>query len=456
MSNAVLVVDDERDFLESVKRGLVISGFKDLTLLADPLEAARLVESGRMFDVTLLDITMPGMSGLELLERIKTVSPTTECIMVTAVGDVGVAVQCMKKGAYDYLMKPVLQEDLVLRVKRALEKKHLMDIIDLRSALSYPALNNAEPFHDICTASSTVLRTLKEAELHAASDLPILITGESGTGKELLAQAIHKASLRAKLPFVAINMASMSEALFEAEFFGHTRGAFTGADRERAGYLENANRGTLFLDEIGNLPFSLQAKLLRTLQEGEFMKIGSSKPLKVDIRFIAATNRDLGRIMAKGEFRKDLYYRLRGASLHLPPLRERREDIPLLIDRFMGELEPGRRPKAIDEEAVYALTRYEYPGNIRELRSIVHAAANLAQGGILSITSLPKYLMGLTAKSRPSAAPPSDPLRSLAAMERFHILSIYERTGRNKAQTARELDIGLSTLRRKLEMYGIQ
>jgi DNA-binding NtrC family response regulator len=456
MSNAILVVDDEKDFLESVKRGLVISGFKDLTLLDDPLEAARLVEGGRMFDVALLDITMPGTSGLELLERIKTVSPATECIMVTAVGDVGVAVQCMKKGAYDYLMKPVLQEDLVLRVKRALEKKHLMDIIDLKSALSHPALNNAEPFHDICTASNSVLRTLKEAELHAASDLPILITGESGTGKELLAQAIHKASLRAKLPFVAINMASMSETLFEAEFFGHTKGAFTGADRERAGYLENADRGTLFLDEIGNLPSTLQAKLLRTLQEGEFMKIGSSKPHKVDIRFIAATNQELPRLMAKGQFRKDLFYRLRGAWLHLPPLRERREDIRLLIDRFMSELEPGRRPKAFEEEAVHALTGYEYPGNIRELRSIVHAAANLAQGGTISISSLPEYLRGAVTRSRQSAEPLGAPLRSLADMERFHILSIYEKTGHNKAQTARELDIGLSTLRRKLEMYGIQ
>jgi DNA-binding NtrC family response regulator len=456
MNSAILMVDDERDFLESMKRGLLISGYKNLKLLTDPVEAAQLVEGGGAFDVALLDITMPGISGLDLLERIKTLSPTTECIMVTAVNEVGVAVQCMQRGAFDYLVKPILQEELVLRVKRALERKRLLDILELKRSPSLPILNNPEAFQDICTQSCSVQKTLREAELHALSDLPVLVTGESGTGKELLARAIHKASFRAKLPFVAINMASMSETLFEAEFFGHTKGAFTGAERERSGYLESAHRGTLFLDEIGNLPPSLQGKLLRVLQEGEVMKIGSSKPMKIDVRFIAATNQDLERLMAKGQFRRDLYYRLRGAWLHLPPLRERRDDIPYLINRFLNELEPGRRPKTMEEDVLSLLVDYAYPGNIRELRSIIEAAANLAQGRAVSISCLPEYLRKKEGRPRTSSRNDETATLSLAEVEKTCILTAYEGTGRNKAQTAKNLGIGINTLRRKLESYGVE
>ncbi len=456
MNCAILMVDDESDFLESMKRGLLISGYKNLRLMSDPTEAARSVESGESYDIALIDITMPGMNGMELLEQIKAISPTTECIMVTAINEVNTAVQCMQKGAYDYLVKPFRKEDLVLRIQRAMEKKHLMAILELKSSPSLPALKNVEAFQGICTQSLAVQRILREAELHAVSDIPVLITGESGTGKELLAGAIHKASFRAKLPFVAINMASMAETLFEAEFFGHTKGAFTGAEKDRSGYLENAHKGTLFLDEIGNLPLSLQAKLLRVLQEGEFMKVGSSRAHKTNIRFIAATNQYLERLMAKGEFRKDLYYRLRGAWIHLPPLRERREDIPVLIDRFINEMEQGRRPKIIEREALAILEGYDYPGNIRELRSIIQAAANLAQGGAISMACLPRYLPQLKEKPSRATSLEEGGGRSLAEVEKSLILSVYESTGRNKAQTAKQLEIGLSTLRRKLEFYGME
>ncbi len=456
MSCAILMVDDEKDFLESLKRGLVISGYTNLRLISNAMEAARLVESGETWDIALLDITMPGMNGLELLERIKTWSPATECIMVTAINEVGTAVQCMQKGAYDYLVKPFSRDDLVLRIQRALEKKRLMDIIQLKCSPSLPAISNVEAFQDICTQSPVVQRVLKEAELHAMSALPVLITGESGTGKELLARAIHKASPRAKFPFVAINMASMSETLFEAEFFGHTKGAFTGAEKDRSGYLENAHKGTLFLDEIGNLPPSLQAKLLRVLQEGEFMKLGSSKPEKIDIRFIAATNQNLERLMARGQFRKDLFYRLRGAWIHLPPLKERRDDIPVLIDRFMNEVEPERKPRGIEREALSVLNSYDYPGNIRELRSIIQAAANLARGGPITVASLPGYLREVTERAAVNSRGDEEGHRSLADVEKSCIISVYESTGRNKAQTAKQLQIGLSTLRRKLESYGME
>ncbi len=455
MSIRILVVDDEKDFLESVKRGLVISGYKNLCLASDPLDALRLVENGEFFDVALLDITMSGMNGLELLERIKSVSPSTECIMVTAINEVGVAVQCMQKGALDYLVKPVLHEELVLRIKRALERKHLIDILELKRSPSLPTLNHPEAFQDISTQSVSVQRALKEAELHAVSDLPVLITGESGTGKELLARAIHRASPRARNPFVAINMASMSETLFEAEFFGHTKGAFTGAVGERSGYFESAHRGSLFLDEIGNLPLNLQAKLLRVLQEGEVMKIGSSKPMKIDVRFIAATNQDLERLMAKGQFRKDLFYRLRGAWLQMPPLRDRLEDVPVLVSRFINEIDPGRRPKAVERDVLAFLQGYNYPGNIRELRSIIDVAANLAQGGTISLSTLPDYLKKATIRVESSTRTRPDGAMSLADVEKSCILATYESAGRNKAQTAKQLQIGLNTLRRKLESYGV-
>lgn len=456
MNSSILIVDDEKDFLESLKRGLMISGYKNVHLESSPLEAARRVEAGESHDIALLDVTMPGMNGMELLERIKTASPATECIMVTAINELSTAVQCMQRGAYDYMVKPFSREDLVLRIQRALEKKRLMDILVLKSNPLPAPLTNAEAFQDICTRSPAVQRILKEAELHAVSDLPVLITGESGTGKELLARAIHKASSRAERPFVAINMASMSETLFEAEFFGHTRGAFTGAERERRGHLESAHKGTLFLDEIGNLPASLQAKLLRVLQEGELMKLGSSKPQKIDIRFVAATNQDLERLMVKGDFRKDLFYRLRGAWLHLPPLRERRDDIAPLISRFIGEMEPERRPRGIEPQVLGILTAYDYPGNIRELRSILQAAANLAQGGSISTPCLPGYLREVKEKPDQSAGTPESAGQSLADMEKACIISVYENSGCNKAQTARQLQIGLSTLRRKLELYGIE
>ena len=231
---------------------------------------------------------------------------------------------------------------------------------------------------------------MKEAELHAVSNVPVLITGESGTGKELLARAIHMASSRAQGPFIPVNMASLNNGLFDDDFFGHVRGAFTGAEKDHAGYLERANHGTLFLDEIGMLPIDLQGKLLRVLQEGEFAKLGTSRIQKVDVRFVAATNENLDALLKRGKFRKDLYYRLKGAQLHLPPLRERPDDIPLLIDSFMAEFPGVFKDRRIEDKAVSMLTAYDYPGNIRELRSILHAAANLAQDRPIAPDHLPE------------------------------------------------------------------
>ena len=336
MSISILVVDDEQDFLDSVERALIISGHDAYQLESDSGKAARLFQNGKTWEVALLDVRMPGMDGIELLEVIKYYSPNTECLMITAVNDVNVVVECIRKGAYDYLVKPINRDDLMLKIDHALERRRLLDVLDLRNEITAPDLTKAEAFRNIVTQSSRMLRLLKEAELHARSDVPILITGESGTGKEILAGAVHQASNRADRPFTAVNMASLTESLFDAEFFGHTRGAFTGADKDRAGYVQHTNGGTLFLDEIGDLPPVLQGKILRVLQEGEYMKLGTSKVQKVDVRFVAATNRDIDKAMLKGEFRKDLYYRLRGAWLHIPPLRERRDDIPLTCRQVPG------------------------------------------------------------------------------------------------------------------------
>jgi len=453
MDDKIIVIDDDLDFLEILKGHLLTSGFKNIRTEDNPLKVAPLFEKGNDFDIALIDMTMPGIDGLKLLEIIKNINPRTECIMVTAVNEARIAVECLKKGAYDYLLKPISQEDLIFSMKRVLEKKRLMDLLDIGKSQTLPRLKNAEPFKPILTRSPIVLRILKEAELHAGSDVPLLITGESGTGKELLARAIHAASPRSRFHFTPVNMASLTSSLFEAEFFGHTKGAFTGAEENRRGYLEYSHRGTLFLDEIGNLAPELQGKLLRFLQDGEYFKLGTSNQQKADVRFIAATNEDLEKLMTKKAFRKDLYYRIRGGWLHLPPLRERKEDIQLLTDNFIKEY--TKKNAALDEESRCLLMEYDYPGNIRELKSILQSAANLAQGRPISSDVLPAHLKQRKSISKCMAPLASEKIAPLAQIEKSHIIDTYERTGGNKSQSAKFLGIGLNTLRRKLRSYGI-
>ncbi len=454
MSERILVIDDEMDCLDSVRRGLISSGIRDVRVESDPRVAAQSVQQGDGYAVALIDITMPWINGVQLLEIIKSASPDTECIMVTAVNDARTAVECLQKGAYDYLTKPVSRDELVSKILRAMERRRLLEVLSVGKTGSLPQIKHKDAFAPIVTRSEKMLRLLKEAELHAASDVPVLITGESGTGKELLARAIHRSSPRASFPFTSINMASLTGSLFDAEFFGHTKGAFTGAEKDRAGYLESTHRGTLFMDEIGDLPLDFQGKLLRALQEGEIIKLGTSTARKVDVRFIAATNADLDKLLAKGQFRKDLYYRLKGAWLSMLPLRERREDIPLLINVFLREFRGELTGHDIEEDALEILMGYDYPGNVRELRSIIQASGNLAQQRPIAARYLPEYIR----KARPKAAVPSGgggPIVPLAEVERVHILKTYEETTRNKLRTAKLLGIGLNTLRRKLASYGV-
>ena len=457
MGNRIILVDDDRDYMELLAGKLRAIGYDNLHLMDSPLEAAKAFDNNEPFDVALIDMTMPEMDGMAMLSHIKNTSPGTEVIMVTAINEARTAVDCLKKGAYDYLVKPVAKDVLALTLPRALERKRLLDILDMEKRQAHPELNNPEPFRPIITQHPVMRRILKEAELHAASNVPILITGESGTGKELLARAIHNASVRADFPFTPINMSSISPNLFEAEFFGHTKGAFTGAETDRTGFLEYTNKGTLFLDEISDLPLELQGKLLRVLQEGEFSKVGSAKRLCVDLRFIAATNEDLDRMMARKAFRKDLFYRIRGGWLHIPPLRARTDDIPLLITAFLEKYNEYRGKPRVSTEVLESLAAYNWPGNVRELKSMVLSAVNLAQGRRLEMQHLPEHIRNL-----PKSAGKTDPAPNAAqgilpldTVEKNHILNVYNQLSHNKTQTAKALGIGLNTLRRKLEFYGV-
>lgn len=456
MNHNVVVVDDDRDYLEVLGRKLADIGFQRVRLEDSSVKLAEEVKKGLSFDLALIDMTMPEVDGMALLETIKANSPSTECIMVTAINEARIAIECLNKGAYDYLVKPVATEDLTLSIKRTLERKRLLDLLDLEKRDDLPTLENEAPFRPIVTQSKKVLRILKEAELHASSLVPVLITGESGTGKELLARAIHGASPRARQPFTPINMASLTSSLFEAEFFGHTKGAFTGAETGRVGYLEYTNRGTLFLDEIGDLPLPLQGKLLRVLQDGEFSKLGSSSRQQVDLRFIAATNENLEQMMDKKRFRKDLYYRIRGGWLHLPPLRERPEDIFLLTRKFLEKYYDVTHDGFIEKGALDQLIRYPYPGNIRELKSILQSAVNLARGEPIRDTHLPSHITAsLKECVEERTSTPRSPIKPLAEVEKAYISNAYRQTGKNKSKTARLLGIGLNTLRRKLNRYDI-
>jgi two-component system response regulator AtoC len=454
MDSPIIVIDDELDFLQSVKRGLVTSGFTRVRTEVDSQKAAACFEQGDRFDLALIDISMPNLSGIELLDIIKSASPATECIMVTALDEARTAIQCLKKGAYDYLIKPLSREDLILSVNRAIERKRFVEIVELNKRNTLPRIENKDAFKPIITRSLPMLKILREAELHATSNIPVLITGETGTGKELLARAIHDASTRAKHTFTPINMESINAQMFEAEFFGHSKGAFTGAEKDHSGYLEASHRGTVFLDEIGTLPFDLQGKLLRFLQEGEFIKIGSATPQKVDARIISATNAEMEHLVDQRKFRRDLYYRLKGGWLHLPPLRERKEDMPDLINYFLAEMN-APNGREIDTEALSALLAYDFPGNIRELKSILMSAVNLSQGGPISLQHLPNALRKKAFKKPMPHGTENGPLLTLQEMEKKHILHVYNQLGKNKSQTARVLGIALNTLRSKLESYGI-
>ena len=452
-SHHVLVVDDEETqrtvlggFLK--KRGLRVT-------TAGSVDEALKVAGQHVLDLVLTDLRMPGRTGLDLLDEIKRLSPDVPLIVMTAFGTVQNAVDAMKRGASDYLTKPINLDELEVLVARTLERRALeSENRELRQLLA-----SRYRLEGLETNNARMAQAINTAARAAASRATILIRGESGTGKEVLARAIHLASPRARGPFVAVNMAALPDTLVESELFGHERGAFTGADREHRGRFEQADRGTLLLDEVGDLPRGTQVKLLRVLQEQVLDKLGGSRPVKIDVRVIAATNRDLEGLIREGGFREDLYYRLNVVTIDLPPLRDRREDLPLLVDAFLQRYaNEGRGVRSVSREAMDALTKYAYPGNVRELENIVHRATVLARGTVLTTSDLPPHVVGL--KDEPVAAAAGDAsdgtfVQRVAAFEKRLILDALAREQGVQTRAARALEMSERHLRYKLKKYGI-
>ena len=453
---AVLIVEDDADFRDSSARWMQRKGHRVATA-ASAAEALSLCDR-QHFDVGIFDLNMPGMSGLELLQRIREESIDIEVIILTGEGNIESAVQAMKMGAYDYITKPCALGDLERHCGLARERGKLRRENEQLKVI----LSRASKKTEILGKSPVMLQIIKLVERIAPTDKPVLITGESGTGKEVIAKAIQQLSPLASKPFVTINCAALPEQLVESELFGHQKGSFTGATSEKPGLFEIADGGTLFIDELGELPVSLQPKLLRVLEDGSMRRIGSHKERKVEVRIIAATNRNLVDDVKAGRFREDLYYRVNVLPIQLPPLRQRPGDVDLLIDHF---LQPGWH---IDPDARLAMNQYSWPGNIRELINVIQRATILADGNEITVDDLPTELLptGLAPKVRldqcdsldeiepsMSHAEIGESIDRLDSIAKAHVLEVLKRHNGNKAQAARTLGIHRRKLYRLLERY---
>lgn len=439
----ILVVDDEAVALSSVHRLLKRKGFSDVDICDNGKEAISLIRS-RDYDVALIDLLMPGIDGLQVIEAAKPYTPSTEFIMLTAVEDASVAFKALHLGAYDYLVKPVDNDRLILTIERAYERKGLLAFIGQgepeESGFEIPAA-----FSDMITQYPPMKGLLSYSEIMARSGTPILITGESGTGKELIARGIHLSGLNPKGPFVAVNMASVPETLFESQFFGHARGAFTGAEKDTAGYFEQAHGGTLFLDEIGELSMHLQAKLLRVLEEKTVVRIGDSRGISINVRIVSATNQNLDKACQEGKFRLDLLYRLKSAHIHLPPLRERGKDVLLLASHFLKQActRHNKQISGFSAEALNLLSQEPFPGNVRELSQWVEQAVLLSDSDLVQ-------LQNLKPKSVNQSAGFQRTLCSLKENDEIHTAFVLTQTGGDRRQTARILGVTVRQIQRKL------
>ncbi|MBN1102699.1 MAG: sigma-54-dependent Fis family transcriptional regulator [Deltaproteobacteria bacterium] len=444
----ILVVDDDEGLLASVRATLMSAGMPEPGLLS---VSGRVMGVLRTKDVrlVLLDLIMPEKNGMEVLQVMKETFPSVECIVITAVDDVSSAVRAMRFGAFDYLVKPVQAEKLLIAVSNALERYHLRQGVSLMGEEhAFSELRHPEAFRDMVAVDPAMAPVFRQAELVATTDYNLLITGETGTGKEMLARIIHSLSLRSKGPFVAVNMASMSNSLFEDALFGHTKGAFTGATRSSRGFFEAAQGGTIFLDEITELEPYLQGKLLRLIEEKELYLIGSTEVRPVNLRIIAASNRNISREIKEGRFRDDLFYRLGTFHILIPPLRKRKNDVLPLAAHFLKihALKNEKVISSLSPEACERLRAYAFPGNVRELENIIAGAVVLEREKVLSVSSL-------KGGPFPDERPPRGamPLSSLHEAEKAYIMKVLEATGGNRTQAARILGIGLRTLQRKLK-----
>jgi len=451
-SAQVLIVDDEVDHAEVMAESLRRLGHV-CTIVHDLPSAEDELKHGN-FDLIVTDLVMDSETdGLKVLAAARQSQPNAETIMVTAHGDVPTAKSAIRGGAYDFIEKP-----LDLELFRNLCERAIQTVM-LRSSNSElrGRLDEKYGFEGVVGTSPQLRNLLTLMRQFAPTNTPILVTGESGTGKELIAQAIHNNSKRAKARFVALNCAGLSESILEDELFGHVKGAFTGADREREGRFEYANGGTLFLDEVGDMPLLMQAKLLRVLESGEMTRLGSNEPRHVDVRLISATNRDLNEAVKKGTFREDLYFRIKGIELHLPALRERREDIPQLTRHFVARFaqELGKPTPQISEDAQLALVRYDWPGNVRELLNVTQNATVLA-GDTIEPRHLPPEVLAAAGTSERTDGGSVPTGLSLDQIEKQAIRNTLRLCNGNREQAAKMLGIGERTLYRKLKEYGLK
>ncbi|SDF07037.1 sigma-54-dependent transcriptional regulator [Desulfovibrio legallii] len=441
----LLVVDDDRNHREMLEALLEEWGYAPTGL--DNGEAAVALCRERPFDLILMDVRMGGMNGVEATRAIKAYNPAIPILIMTAYSDVAGAVEALKAGAYDYLTKPLAFDVLKLALKRALDHATLKDEVrSLRHELAA-----AFDARQIIGQSPAMRQVLDLAAAIAPSEATVLITGESGTGKEVMARLIHANSARRNGPYVTVNCAALTETLLESELFGHEKGAFTGAEKRREGRFMAAHKGTIFLDEIGEIPLSMQVKLLRVIQEREIQRVGGDQPLKVDVRILAATNKDLAQEVAEGRFRQDLYYRLNVVALTLPPLRDRREDIPLLAMHFLKIFAQrnGKGVKGFTPTAMDRLLKHSWPGNVRELENAVERAVVLLVGEYVSERELPPTIVAGEEAPRPASRPDFAHM-TLEEIERLAVQDTLEQVGGNKSEAARRLGINRKTLLAKL------
>jgi two-component system NtrC family response regulator len=445
----ILLIDDDDSLRRVIEYSLTEAGYAVMAA-ASGEEGLRLFGRNR-FDAVITDITMPGMSGMEVLASVRQRDGRVPVVVITAYGTIESAVEAMKQGAFDYITKPVSRDELKMTIEKALTLRRLeQENIELRAEV-----RGRYSFERIIGKSEAVRAVLDMASRIAASDATVLITGESGTGKELLARGIHHASLRANGPFVAVNCAAIPENLIESELFGHVKGAFTGAVKDREGKFELASGGTIFLDEIAELRTDLQAKILRALQEREVDRVGGSRPVPVDVRVIAATNKDVERAVKEGSVREDLYYRLSVVMLHMPPLRERRDDIPLLAGHFLDKVAPGRSVP-IDREAMGVLSSYGWPGNVRELENVIERAVLLRQGDSITTSELPEKLTKRRGGVDDIILNLPDEGVSLEDLEKSLIVKALDKHKGNQTRAAEFLGITRPTLIYRMEKFGLK
>lgn len=449
MSQRVLVIDDETSILDTVEILLRGEGFEVTvnTSGKDALDAWDQVDP----DLVLTDIRMPGVTGLDVLAAVRDRDPEVPVILMTAQASLQSAIEAVNQGAFYYLQKPFGNADLVALCRRAVENRTLKkENVALKKEIQRrDTSRTGRPIGK----NRAFVEVLELAETVAPTDSTVLITGESGTGKEVVARYIHDLSEREEGPFVSVNCGALPENLLESELFGHVKGSFTGAVRDKDGLLVSARGGTFFLDEIGEMSPALQVKLLRTLQEREVVPVGSTRPVDIDVRVIAATNRDLEQEMRRGTFRSDLYYRLNVITLHLPPLRERDDDVPLLTEYFLDQYRVGDQELEVDSDAMDRLSAYDWPGNVRELENALERAAVLCDGTILGLDHLPDRIVSPPAEAFVSEKPADNP--TLEVIEQAYVLWVLKAEGGNKARAAEILGIDPSTLYRKLNRYGV-